>query len=111
MRLAILILVPGLAFAQTPCRNMPDGTVVCEKAGFTKLVNATIDARAAAEKCAVALTASKEAVAERDAAMSRMAGQITALDAANSGLKKAVLIGGGVSLITGILLGAWIVSR
>jgi len=50
MRLAILILVPGLALAQTPCRNMPDGTVVCEKAGFTKLVNATIDARAAAEK-------------------------------------------------------------
>lgn len=111
MRLAILILIPGLAFAQTPCRNMPDGTVVCEKAGFTKLVSATIDARAAAEKCAVTLTASKEAVVERDAAMSRMAGQITALDAANSGLKKAVLIGSGVSLVAGVLLGSWIVSR
>ena len=111
MRLAILILIPGLAFAQTPCRNMPDGTVVCEKAGFTKLVSATIDARAAAEKCAAELTASKEAIAERDAAMSRMAQQIGTLDAANSALKKAVLIGSGVSLVTGLLIGAWVVSR
>ena len=111
MRLAILILIPGLAFAQTPCRNVADGTVVCEKAGFTKLVNATIDARAAAEKCAVALASSKEGVSERDAAMSRMAQQIGTLNAANDGLKKAVLIGSGVSLVAGVLLGAWIVSR
>jgi hypothetical protein len=90
---------------------MPDGTVVCEKAGFTKLVNATIDARAAAEKCAVEMAASKEAIAERDAAMIRMAGQIGTLDAANGALKKAVVIGSGVSLVTGLLIGAWVVSR
>jgi hypothetical protein len=50
-------------------------------------------------------------VSERDAAMSRMAQQIGTLNAANSGLKKAVLIGSGVSLVAGVLLGAWIVSR
>ena len=88
MRLAILILIPGLAFAQTPCRNMPDGTVVCEKAGFTKLVSATIDAWAAAEKCAVALTSSKEAVVERDAAMQALA-QLEAERAAAESARRA----------------------
>lgn len=108
MRLAILILVPGLAFAQTPCRNMPDGTVVCEKAGFTKLVNATIDARAAAEKCAVEMAASKEAIAERDAAMSRMAGQIGTLDLTNSMLRRTLWIGTGAALAVGFVAGVWL---
>jgi hypothetical protein len=111
MRLAILILLPVVAFAQTPCRNMPDGTVVCEKAGFTKLVNATIDARAAAEKCAVELTSAREGSAERDVVVKRLSGKAEALEAVNAGLRQWVWVGTGAAFVGGTLLGAWIVSR
>lgn len=105
--LAVALLAPALAWAADvkPCVSNPGDTVTCTRAGFDKLVNATLDARAEAAKATAELEGLRQSVSDRDAALARVVAQVASADRRAARIQTVAFATTSVAALSGVALG------
>ena len=105
--LAVALLAPTIVWAADvkPCVSNPGDTVTCTRAGFDKLVNATLDARAEAAKATAELEGVRQSVSDRDSALSRIAAQVVSADRRAERIRTIGFASTGVAALSGVALG------